>query len=202
MNGGRSNHEWGFGATDRVAGVGAQQQRPLSIPTFDLAAFLDGVAARRLPRLASGARPPRVIVKMDVEGLDSTGKVPPWQCPSSASAPPQGAPGGSGQLALPGRGRPTGPSHCFGCSCEPPPKPADFTACDHAGSSTACCQRCCGRARCAAAGSILSASSRTGSSRPRSAAPAARSSFRARKTPRPSSGTCGQWWRTARAVLS
>eukprot|EP00964_Phaeocystis_antarctica_P024180 scaffold13553_cov80-Phaeocystis_antarctica.AAC.2 len=108
MNGGRNNHEWGFGATDRVAGVGVQQQRPLSIPTFDLAAFLDGVAARRLPRLASGARPPRVIVKMDVEGLDSTVEVPPWQCPSSASAPPQGAPGGSGQLALPGRGRPTG----------------------------------------------------------------------------------------------
>ena len=108
MNGGRNNHEWGFGATDRVAGVGAQQQRPLSIPTFDLAAFLDGVAARRLPRLASGSRPPRVIVKMDVEGLDSTVEVPPWQCPSSASAPPQGAPGGSGQLALPGRGRPTG----------------------------------------------------------------------------------------------
>ena len=75
------------------------------------------------------------------------------------------------------RKRPThwAPSHCLGCSSEPPPKPADFTACDHAGSSTACCRRCCGGARCAAAGLILSASSRTGSSRPRSAAPAARS---------------------------
>ena len=34
---------------------------------------------------------------------------PPWQGPSSAPAPPQGAPGGSGWLdTLPGRGRPTG----------------------------------------------------------------------------------------------
>eukprot|EP00964_Phaeocystis_antarctica_P116216 scaffold80182_cov60-Phaeocystis_antarctica.AAC.4 len=28
-------------------------------------------------------------------------KVAPWQCPSSAPAPPQGAPGGSGQLGTP-----------------------------------------------------------------------------------------------------
>ena len=31
-------------------------------------------------------------------------KAPPWQCPSSASVPPQGAPGSSGQ-PIPGRGR-------------------------------------------------------------------------------------------------
>ena len=42
---------------------------------------------------------------------------PPWQRPSSAPAPPQGAPGGSGQLGTP-RKRPThwAPSHCLGCS--------------------------------------------------------------------------------------
>ena len=41
----------------------------------------------------------------------------PWQRPSSAPAPPQGAPGGSGQLGTP-RKRPThwAPSHCLGCS--------------------------------------------------------------------------------------
>ena len=47
----------------------------------------------------------------------------PWQCPSSAPVPPQGAPGGSGQLGTP-RERPTHwvPSHCPGCSSQPPPK--------------------------------------------------------------------------------
>ena len=42
---------------------------------------------------------------------------PLWQCPSSAPVPPQGAPGGSGQLGLP-RKRPAhwAPSHCPGCS--------------------------------------------------------------------------------------
>ena len=34
---------------------------------------------------------------------DSMLKVPPWQCPSSPPAPPQGAPGGSGQLSTPGK---------------------------------------------------------------------------------------------------
>ena len=32
----------------------------------------------------------------------STLKVPLWQCPTSPPAPPQGAPGGSGRLLLPG----------------------------------------------------------------------------------------------------
>ena len=43
---------------------------------------------------------------------------------SSASAPPQGAPGGSGQLGTP-RVRPAhwAPSRCLGCSSQPPPKP-------------------------------------------------------------------------------
>ena len=50
-------------------------------------------------------------------------KVPPWHCLSSPSVPPQGAPGGSGRLGTP-RKRPTyrAPSHCLGCSSEPPPE--------------------------------------------------------------------------------
>ena len=46
-----------------------------------------------------------------------TVKVPPWQRPSSAPAPPQGAPGGSGQLGTP-RKRPCywALRHCLGCS--------------------------------------------------------------------------------------
>jgi len=42
-------------------------------------------------------------------------KVPPWRCPSSALAPPQGAPDGSGQRGTP-RMRPShwAPSHCLG----------------------------------------------------------------------------------------
>ena len=43
-------------------------------------------------------------------------KVAPWQRPSSAPVPPQGAPGGSRQLGTPKK-RPThwAPSHCLGC---------------------------------------------------------------------------------------
>ena len=46
----------------------------------------------------------------------STVKVPPWQRASSAPVPPQGAPGGSGQLGTPMK-RPAhwAPSHCLGC---------------------------------------------------------------------------------------
>ena len=42
---------------------------------------------------------------------------PPWQRPSSAPAPRQGTPGGSGQLGTP-RKRPChrAPRHCFGFS--------------------------------------------------------------------------------------
>ena len=50
-------------------------------------------------------------------------KVPPWRCPSSAPVPPRGAPGGSGQLGTPRvRPRHWAPSHCLGCSSDPPPK--------------------------------------------------------------------------------
>eukprot|EP00964_Phaeocystis_antarctica_P088642 scaffold56431_cov66-Phaeocystis_antarctica.AAC.1 len=44
--------------------------------------------------------------------------------PNSAPVPLQGAPGGSGQRSTP-RKRPAhwAPSHCLGCSSEPPPKP-------------------------------------------------------------------------------
>ena len=50
--------------------------------------------------------------------------IAPWQRPSSAPAPPQGVPGGSGQLGTP-RKRPAhrAPSHRLGCSSQPPPKP-------------------------------------------------------------------------------
>ena len=51
-------------------------------------------------------------------------KVPSWQGRGSPPVPPQGAPGGSGQLGTP-RKRPAhwAPSHCLGCSSQPPPKP-------------------------------------------------------------------------------
>ena len=54
---------------------------------------------------------------------DSTVKVPPWQCPSSAPAAPQGAAGGSGQLCSP-RERPShwAPRPHLGDSSELPPK--------------------------------------------------------------------------------
>ena len=46
-----------------------------------------------------------------------------WQCPSSAPAPPKGAPGGPGQLGTPrARPSPRAPRHRLGGSSEPPPK--------------------------------------------------------------------------------
>ena len=53
-------------------------------------------------------------------------------CRSSAPVPPQGAPGGSGQLfTLTRRRSRWAPSHRLGCSSEPPPKPAaDVSAFD------------------------------------------------------------------------
>ena len=38
---------------------------------------------------------------------DNMVKVPPWPCPNSAPVPPQGTPGGSGQLGTPRRARPS-----------------------------------------------------------------------------------------------
>ena len=57
-------------------------------------------------------------------GNRSMVKVQSAQCPSSAPAPPQGAPGGSGQLGTP-RKRPAhwALGHCPRCSSQPPPKP-------------------------------------------------------------------------------
>ena len=57
-------------------------------------------------------------------GTTACSKCPLGSAPaSSAPVPPQGAPGGSGQLGTP-RKRPAHwiPSHCLGCSSEPPPK--------------------------------------------------------------------------------
>jgi len=58
-------------------------------------------------------------------GTATRAKVPPWQQrPGSAPAPPQGAPGGSGQLGTPRlRLAHRAPSRCLGCACRPPPKP-------------------------------------------------------------------------------
>ena len=55
---------------------------------------------------------------------------PPGQCPSSAPAPPQGAPGGPGRLDTPMGKRPRhrAPSHRLGCLSELPPNLADLTA--------------------------------------------------------------------------
>ena len=66
----------------------------------------------------------RGAVLAALELRSSMAKVPPGQRPSSAPVPPQGAPGGSGQLGTP-RKRPSHwtPSQCLGCSSEPPPKP-------------------------------------------------------------------------------
>ena len=51
----------------------------------------------------------RVLLHSALQPSPSTVKLPPWQCPSSAPAPPQGAPGGSGRLETPrARGRATG----------------------------------------------------------------------------------------------
>jgi hypothetical protein len=61
------------------------------------------------------------------------GQSAPWAAPqlrpSSARVPPQGAPGGSGQLGTPKKSSAHWePSHCLGSSSRPPPKAADFTA--------------------------------------------------------------------------
>ena len=44
----------------------------------------------------------RIRVDGEMLTYSSTVKVPPWQCPSSAPVPPQGAPGSSGRCALSG----------------------------------------------------------------------------------------------------
>ena len=69
--------------------------------------------------MLDGLRPPSML------------KVPPWQCPSSPPAPPQGALGGaraSGKLAHPGRGWATGRSATLH---RVPELAADFIAFDH-----------------------------------------------------------------------
>ena len=63
-----------------------------------------------LLRWVPATRPEGLHVPERLElGPTAGSNCPPWQRPSSAPAPPQGAPGGSGQLGTPrGRGRPTG----------------------------------------------------------------------------------------------
>ena len=62
--------------------------------------------------------------------VPTLGSAPPGQCPSSAPAPPQGAPGGPGRLDTPMGKRPRhrAPSHRLGCLSELPPNLADLTA--------------------------------------------------------------------------
>ena len=65
------------------------------------------------------------VSTLALRGLAAWSKGLPWQCPSTAPMPPQGAPGGSGQLGTPSK-RPAHwpPSHSLGCSSKPPAKPS------------------------------------------------------------------------------
>ena len=70
----------------------------------------------------------RNIVKLGDFGIAASSKCRSWQCPSSATAPHEGAPGGSGQLRTP-RKRSTQPlPRVLELAAS---KVADFTACDH-----------------------------------------------------------------------
>ena len=55
----------------------------------------------RVRKDKSGWEPRRLFAVVEFMMHDSVVEVTPWQCPSSAPAPPQGAPGGSGQLGTP-----------------------------------------------------------------------------------------------------
>ena len=84
-----------------------------------------GMAPQRFPALQPRyGTIPYSLSPGEEQTLSRMVKAPPWQRPSSAPMPPRGAPGGSGQLGTP-RKRPAhwAPSHCLGCSSEPPPKP-------------------------------------------------------------------------------
>ena len=84
-----------------------------------------------LLRWVPATRPEGLHVPERLElGPTAGSNCPSWQGPSSAPAPPQGAPGGSGQLGTPrGRGWPTGrPAPRLlpaskGCTSKPPPRP-------------------------------------------------------------------------------
>ena len=75
-----------------------------------------------LPSPSPGARA-AALLRAAFRRHHSIVKVPPWQCPRSAPAPPRGAPGGSGRLNTPKeRQGQWSPSHRLGCSSQPPPK--------------------------------------------------------------------------------
>ena len=90
---------------------------------FSREAFLVPAALRATAGVAQPGEPLFLLNTEDGKLRGSIVKVPPWHGPSSAPAPPQGAPGGSGQLGTP-RKRPAhwAPSHGLGCSSKPPPK--------------------------------------------------------------------------------
>ena len=76
----------------------------------------------------------RVNLRELSKGQTAWSKCPPWQCPSSAPAPPQGAPGGSGQPGTPSKmPRPLGAQPLPRVLEPAASKAADFTAFDHVG---------------------------------------------------------------------
>ena len=74
---------------------------------FAREAFLVPAALRATAGMAQPGEPLFLLSKFDGMLRGNTVKVPPWQCPRSAPAPPQGAPGSSGWPGAP-RGE-TGP---------------------------------------------------------------------------------------------
>ena len=77
--------------------------------------------ARHATRAVRAARPPATPTHARPASMV---EVPYWQCPRLATAPPQGAPGGSGRLGTPReRLGHWAPRHCLGCSSWAPPKP-------------------------------------------------------------------------------
>ena len=96
----------------KVGGVGAAQ----AVRAFVCSLTVDA-APEGEPALAAGDEFHEAV-------RAAWSKCPPWQCPSSAPAPPQGAPGGSWRLDTSRRERPghCSPSHCLRYLSWPPPR--------------------------------------------------------------------------------
>jgi hypothetical protein len=102
--------------------------------------------ARVLSRQAVAVLPSRVQVDGFTYFSDGSWAEPhrhthalavPWQCPSSAPVPPQGAPGGSGRLETPRReAGPLGAPPLPQVPERAASKAAGFTAVDHSGGGT------------------------------------------------------------------
>ena len=106
-----------------------------SAECLDSAALLGGAQVHSSPLGIMGAKAEKETKKpkedkaVKPHGQSPTGRL---LCRSAAPVPPQGAPGGSGQLfTLTWRRSHWAPSHRLGCSSEPPPKRgADVSAFD------------------------------------------------------------------------